>query len=131
MANLTMANEAFHDVNYPWKRKFGNLRLNRFLKLWRYRCSLFDLPNENMIMSLEEWENQISHIKPNQNISYSLPLAALWFISRKWKCCEILQGQNICQCHWYVELLIYLGITFSQEELDRFWPISDQRWLDL
>ena len=47
MATVTMANQAFVIKNYPRKRKAGNLRLNRFLKLWRYRCSLFDLPNEN------------------------------------------------------------------------------------
>ena len=47
MANMTMAIQAFIDKNYPRKWKVGNLRLNRFLKLWRYLCNLFDLPNEN------------------------------------------------------------------------------------
>ena len=43
---MTMAIQAFVVENYQRKRKDGNLRLNLFLKLCRYRDNLLDLPNK-------------------------------------------------------------------------------------
>ena len=46
MANMTMATQAFVDMNQRKKLNMGNLRLKRFLKWLRYRDNRFALPYE-------------------------------------------------------------------------------------